>query len=72
MFKDEKHIGKLSQIDTVTFSGCCANGNIKLPPIKNPPDLLKDLLTGNTPRDQKFPGKHKGIQFQFSIHSPSV
>ena len=32
MFKDEKHIGKLSQIDTVTFSGCCANGNIKLPP----------------------------------------
>ena len=49
MFKDEKHIGKLSQTDTVTFSICCANGNIKVPPIKNPPDLLKDLLTGNTP-----------------------
>ena len=52
MFKEDKHIGKLSQINTVTFIGCCANGNIKLPPIKNPPDLLKDLLIGNTPRDK--------------------
>ena len=32
MFQDEKHIGKLSQSDTVTFSACCTNGNIKLPP----------------------------------------
>ena len=54
MFKDEKHIGKLTQSDTVTFSGCCGNGNFKLPPIKNPPALLKELLTGNTPRDKKF------------------
>ena len=48
MFKDEKHVGKLSQSDTVTFSACCANGNVKLPPLKDPPDLLKNLLTGNT------------------------
>ena len=54
MFKDEKHVGKLSQSDTVTFSACCANGNVKLPPLKDPPDLLKNLLTGNTQRHKQF------------------
>ena len=44
MFKDEKHVGKLSQSDTITFSACCGNGNIKLPPLKDPPDLLKNLF----------------------------
>ena len=54
MFKDEKHVGKLSPSDTVTFSACCANGNVKLPPLKDPPDLLKNLLTGNTQRHKQF------------------
>ena len=54
MFKDESHVGKLSQSATITFSACCGNGNIKLPPLKNPPDLLKNLLTGNTHRDKHF------------------
>ena len=34
MFKDKKHIGKLSQTDTVTFSGCCANGKTNSPQSK--------------------------------------
>ena len=38
MFKDENHVGKLIQSATITFSACCGNGNIKLPPLKN---LLK-------------------------------
>ena len=50
MFKDEKHVGKLSQSDTITFSACCGNGNIKVPPLKDPPELLKNLLKGNTHR----------------------
>ena len=54
MFKDEKHVGKLSQSDTITFSVCCGNGNMKLPPLKDPPDLLKNLLTGNTQRHKQF------------------
>ena len=54
MFKDETHVGKLSQSDTITFSACCGNGNIKLPPLKDPPDLLKNLLTGNTQRNKQF------------------
>ena len=39
---------------TLTFSACCANGNVKLPPLKDPPYLLKNLLTGNTQRDKQF------------------
>ena len=54
MFKDEKHVGKLSQSDTITFSACCGNGNIKLPPLKDPTDLLKTLLTSNTHRHKQF------------------
>ena len=54
MFKDETHVGKLSQSDTITFSVCCGNGNIKLPPLKDPPDLLKNLLTGNIQRHKQF------------------
>ena len=50
MFKDEKHVGKLTQRHTITFSACCGNGNIRLPPLKDPPQLLKYLLTGNTHR----------------------
>ena len=53
-FKDEKHVRKLSQSDTIIFSACCGNGNIKLPPLKGPPDLLKNLLTGNTHRHKQF------------------
>ena len=54
MFKDENHVGKLSQSATITFSACCGNGNIKIPPLKNPLDLLKNLLTGNTHRHKYF------------------
>ena len=54
MFKDEKHVGKLSQSATITLSACCGNGKIKLPPLKNPPELLKNLLTSNTHRHKHF------------------
>ena len=35
-------------------SFCCSHGSIKLLPIKEPPEMLKDLLKGNTKRDQCF------------------
>ena len=55
MFKDETHCGKLTENrPTATFNSCCANGNIILPPIKDPPELLKRLLQGNTARDKAF------------------
>ena len=68
MFKGEKHNGKLVENQpTATFSLCCSDGNVKLPPIKDPPQLLQSLLTGKTHKRQKLPPKHQGIQFQFSF-----
>ena len=52
MFKDENHSGKLCV--GATFLLCCAKGAIKLPPIKDPPEILKNLLTGNSQRDRDF------------------
>ena len=55
MFKDETHCGKLTENSpTATFSSCCVNENIVPPPIKDPPELLKRLLKGNTARDKAF------------------
>ena len=58
MFKQETHCGKLVENEpSATFSLCCSNGAIKLPQIKDPPDMLQELLTGHT----QFPSKHTCI-----------
>ena len=60
MFNGEKHYGKLVENQpTATFSLCCSDGNVKLPPIKDPPQLLQSLLTGKTHRDRNF---HQNIR----------
>ena len=33
---------------------CCSQGSIKLPPLKECPEKLKHLLTGNTKKDRNF------------------
>ena len=53
MFKGENSKGKLSS-NQATFSLCCSNGTIKLPPIKDPPEKLKNLLKGKSQKDQAF------------------
>ena len=55
MYKDEKHIRKLTQSDTVTFSGCCGNGNIKLPPIKKPSSFTQGTPNRKHTKRQKIP-----------------
>ena len=69
MYKDENHVGKLSQSDTVTFSACYANGNVKLSPLKDPPDLLKNLLTGNTQRHKQFCDNIRAYNFSLAFAS---
>ena len=55
MFKDEKSDSSPSANNpNVKFSLCCSYGNVKLPPIKEPLEKLKHLLTGNTQRDRDF------------------
>ena len=49
MFKEEQKRGSLSENNyTAKFSLCCAYGDIKPLPIKEPPEKLKALLTNNT------------------------
>ena len=50
-----------SEYKAILFKGenmrellCCSQGSIKLPPLKEPPEKLKNLLTGNTTKDRNF------------------
>ena len=47
MFKGENHTGQ-------QFSLCRSRGKVKLPPIKDSPEILKKLLPGNSQRDRDF------------------
>ena len=55
MFKDEKYEGRLfGNPPTASFSLCCSNGAVRLPPIKDPPKILQNILSGNTKMDCDF------------------
>ena len=54
MFKDEHSKNSLRDGSKQTFSLCCAHGNVEIPPVKEPPDMLKALLTGRTQRYRDF------------------
>ena len=55
MFKGEQSRGSLTgNTPTKCFSLCCSYGAVKLSPIKEPPEMLKGVLTGNTKRDHDF------------------
>ena len=41
MFKGEQSKGESKS--TTSFSLCCSHGYVKIPPIKEPPDILKSL-----------------------------
>ena len=47
MFKGE-------QSKKAKFTLCCSDGAVRIPPVKEPPQILKQLLTGNTNRDKDF------------------
>ena len=55
MFKGENHADQW-------FSLCCSRGEVKLLLLKDSPEVLKKLQTGNSQRD-----RDKGISFKFSI-----
>ena len=73
MFKGEKSGGSLSgENPTAKFSLCCSNGEIKLPPIKEPPEKLKCLLTGNTKKDCDFRTNIRGYNSSLAFASMCV
>ena len=67
MFKDEQSGRAINDKSKAKFTLCCSHGAVKTPPVKEPPELLKRLLTGSTPRDREFRKKYQSIQFKFSI-----
>ena len=54
MFKEEKSNGSLRNESNAKFSLCCSYDAVKLPPIKEPPQIIKDLLIGTSRRDWDF------------------
>ena len=57
-FKGEKTGGSLSTTNpTAKFSLCCLNGQIKIPPLKEPPEKLKCLLTGECKKGTEISGQ---------------
>ena len=54
MFKDESSKPVSGKSSKRTYSLCHQYGTMKLPPLKEPPEKLKHLLTGNTKSNREF------------------
>ena len=55
MFKGEQSKNRPQSASKGKFSLCCSHGDIKIPPpFKEPPNVLKALLTGGTQRDRNL------------------
>ena len=52
MWKNETHTGTINF--NAQFSTCCMRGIIQLPVISDPPELLKNLLSGDTNNSKHF------------------
>ncbi|KAL8600890.1 hypothetical protein ACOMHN_045028 [Nucella lapillus] len=48
---------------------CCTGGKVKLPPIEEPPDPLKTLLTGNSQAAKQFQNKLSAYNAAFQMTS---
>ena len=53
-FKDEGHKYISKESNQLCFSLCCSYGNIRAPPVSEPPLLLKTLLSGNSTESRHF------------------
>ena len=51
------------------FSLCCSYGSIELPPLHDPPDILKGLLTGTTASDRTFRDNIRGYNSSLAFAS---
>src|SRR6267154_2351224 len=69
-FKSER-LTKSSNIHP-KFGVCCLQGQIQLPSLSNPPDLLHRLLISATPRAQKFRESIRQYNSAFAFTSVTV
>ena len=54
MFKDEQHKQINKDSNSMCYSLCCSYGSVEVPPVSEPPNLLRTLLTGNTSLSRHF------------------
>lgn len=70
MWKNEIHTGSLGT--TAKFSLCCSQGKISLPCFSDPPELLKQLLTADTPESKHFRQHIRAYNSSFAFASLGV
>lgn len=70
MWKHEPHNGSLGI--NATFSTCCMQGKILLPPLHEPPDILKNFLTDDSPQAKHFRKNIRGFNSSLAFASLGV
>lgn len=70
MWKHELHNGSLGI--NATFSTCCMQGKIVLPPLHEPPDILKKFLTDDSPQAKHFRKNIRGFNSSLAFASLGV
>ena len=58
--------------DKETFSLCCGNGNVSLPSITDPPELLQKLLTSKSQNCEAFRDNIRGYNSLLSMASRNI
>lgn len=54
------------------FSLCCDDGKIQLPILEKPPDILKELLFGNSRQSKNFQTYIRSYNLMFAFTSPGA
>lgn len=70
LWKHELHNGSLGI--NATCSTCCMQGNIVLPPLHEPPDILKKFLTDDSPQAKHFRKNIRGFNSSLAFASLGV
>ena len=64
-----ERLNKRRNAKNPTFSLCCMQGQVKLPLLKEPPTVLKNLLQGDDPRSRHFQKHIRPYNMVFSFTS---
>ena len=72
MFKDEQHKLMHKGSNSLCYSLCCSYGSVKVPPISEPPDLLRRLLTNCSPLSRHFIQNIRAYNSAFAFASMTL
>ena len=72
MFKDEPHKKIDKSTDELCYSLCCSYGAVQVPPVSEPPPLLKTLLSGNSSTSCHFMKNIRAYNSAFAFASMTL